>query len=120
MFKKLLKVFIFIFLLGLAGLTGRLASQVSSPSFENLTPAQMHERIIKQRDYAIAKAVEAGDYRCCITPPCTMCYMEANQWNNNKPGTCACDDLIAQGKDPCPQCEKGLCDTDKKGICRIE
>jgi len=38
-----------------------------------------------------------------------MCYMEANQWNNFTPGTCACDDLIAQGKEPCPQCKAGLC-----------
>jgi len=36
--------------------------------------------------------------------------MEANQWNNFTAGTCACDDLIAQGKEPCPQCKRGLCE----------
>jgi len=36
--------------------------------------------------------------------------MEANKWNNFQAGTCACDDLIAQGKEPCPQCKTGLCE----------
>lgn len=67
----------------------------------------------------IQKAVEAGDYRCCIEPPCTMCYLEANQWNNFTAGTCACDDLIAQGKEPCPQCKQGLCGTDVEGTCKV-
>ena len=39
---------------------------------------------------------------CCIGPPCTMCYMEANEWNNHTPGTCDCEGLIAQGKEVCP------------------
>jgi len=81
--------------------------------FKNLSPEEMYQRIISERDYAIAKAIERGDYRCCINPPCTMCYMEANQWNNYTPGTCACDDLIAQSKEPCPQCKKGLCSSCK-------
>lgn len=69
----------------------------------------MQQRIIKERNHAIRKAKERGDYRCCIEPPCTMCYMEENEWNNFTPGTCACDDLIAEGKKPCPQCKNGLC-----------
>lgn len=120
MFKKLLVIFVFLFLFGLVGLVGSLTSGPSGPDFENLSPAEMHERIIKQRDYAIAKAVEAGDYRCCINPPCTMCYMEGNQWNNNEAGTCACDDLIAQGEDPCPQCLRGLCSIEDKDACNGE
>jgi len=77
--------------------------------FKNLSPQEMYQRIISERDYAIAQAIERGDYRCCINPSCTMCYLEANEWNNFIPGTCACDDLIAQGKEPCPQCQKGFC-----------
>lgn len=56
----------------------------------------------------INRAKAEGDYRCCIEPDCTMCYMEGNKWNNGEAGTCACDDLIAKGEKPCPQCEKAL------------
>lgn len=75
----------------------------------------MYKRIVKERDYAIGQALARGDYRCCINPPCTMCFMEANQWNNWKAGTCACDDLIAQGKEACPQCKRGLDGEDSCG-----
>tara|TARA_Y100000310_G_scaffold17993_1_gene17748 strand:- start:43 stop:441 length:399 start_codon:yes stop_codon:yes gene_type:complete len=77
-------------------------------SFENLNTDEMYQQIIENRDFAIAQAKANGDYRCCISPDCTMCYMEANQWNNHQAGTCACDDFIAKGEDPCPQCKKGL------------
>lgn len=101
------KVVFIIFLVG--GLAGYLVSSTAHPRFQHLSPEEMYKRIIKERDFAIRKAVEAGVFRCCITPPCTMCYMEANQWNNYTAGTCACDNLITQGKEPCPQCKKGLC-----------
>jgi len=78
--------------------------------FQTLNKDQMYKQIVQQRDLAIQKAVAAGDYRCCIEPPCSMCYMKANQWNNYTAGTCACDDLIAEGKDPCPECQKGNCE----------
>ncbi|TFB08191.1 hypothetical protein E3V08_05025 [Candidatus Atribacteria bacterium MT.SAG.1] len=99
---------ILIFLIGV--IAGYLIFSVQNPDFENLSPEQMYQKVIKERDYAISQAVARGDFRCCINPPCTMCYMEANQWNNFTPGTCACDDLIAQGKEPCPQCKTGLCE----------
>lgn len=75
---------------------------------------ELHKSIITQRDFAIQKAIEAGDYDCCIDPPCTMCYMEANKWNNFTPGICDCDKLIAQGKEPCPQCDRELCGESKE------
>jgi len=89
-------------------------------SFSRLNPQEKQQRIVEERDLAISLAVEAGDYRCCINPPCTMCYMEANQWNNFEAGTCACDDLIAQGKEPCPQCQNGLCPKSEDGVCQTE
>jgi hypothetical protein len=101
-------IIIIIFILLIGGLAGYLVFSWQNPKFEKLSAEEMHERIIKERDYAISKAVIVGDFRCCINPPCTMCYMEANQWNNQTAGTCACDDLIAQGKEPCPQCQGGL------------
>lgn len=88
--------------------SGLLAVYTQYTSFKNLSPDEMYKRIIKERDYAVSQAAARGDYRCCINPPCTMCYLEANEWNNQTPGTCACDDLIAQGQEPCPQCKKGL------------
>lgn len=94
----------------MGGFAGYFVFNIQNPNFKDLAPGEMYERIIEQRDYAISQAVMRGDFRCCINPPCTMCYMEGNQWNNFTPGTCACDDLIAQGEEPCPQCERGLCE----------
>lgn len=87
--------------------------------FEDLDADEKQRLIVLQRDKAIYEAKDRGDYKCCIDPACTMCYMEANQWNNFKAGTCACDDFIAQDKEPCPQCKNGLgnnasCDTSNK------
>lgn len=81
---------------------------LSGDRFETLSAAEMHEQIIENRDFAIGEAMKNGDYRCCIKPACTMCFMEANEWNNHTAGTCACDDLIAEGKEACPQCQRGL------------
>lgn len=100
-------------------MVGYFIAQKQNPPFESLGKGEMYKRIVAERDFAIQKAVEKGEYKCCISPPCTMCYMEANQWNNFKAGTCSCDDLIALGKDPCPQCERGLCEKDKKGTCKV-
>lgn len=105
--KKIIITITFTLLMGVFG--GYLVFAYQNPSFKRLSSEGMINRIMKERNYAIGKAVMDGVYKCCINPPCTMCYMEANQWNNGKAGTCACDDLIAQGKEPCPQCKSGLC-----------
>jgi hypothetical protein len=113
-FKKNWLVFLLVlisFILGFFAL-------IKKPSlFESLSDQEAYQDIITKRDRAIKKAVAAGNYRCCINPPCTMCYMEPNQWNNFTPGTCACDDLIAEGKNPCPQCARGLCG--EEGTCQL-
>ncbi|MFH1598517.1 MAG: hypothetical protein ABIB97_05665 [Patescibacteria group bacterium] len=105
MTKKIL-TWLTMFLIG--GVIGFLILTIMNPAFENLGPGEMLSRIIEERDLAISKAVAAGDYGCCINPPCTMCFMEANQWNNHQAGTCACDQFIARGEKPCPQCQSGL------------
>ncbi|MBU2265311.1 hypothetical protein KJ784_03960 [Patescibacteria group bacterium] len=107
------KIIFIVLTLLLGGIASYLFFNIQNPIFEKLSPEAMYQRIIKERDHAISQAVARGDYKCCINPPCTMCYIEANQWNNFTAGTCACDDLIAQGKEPCPQCKKGLCPTCK-------
>ncbi len=103
--RKILLLFIMLFI---GGLIGYFVFYTQNPAFQKLNAEAMHDRIVKERDYAIGKAVMEGNYRCCISPPCTMCYAEANKWNNFTAGTCACDDLIAEGKEACPQCERGL------------
>lgn len=80
----------------------------------NQSPTATRNELVKLQNLAIQKAKAEGKYRCCINPPCTMCFWEGNAWNNNTPGTCACDDLIAQGKDPCPQCVRAM----KEGTCK--
>lgn len=112
------KIIITILILFTGGLAGYLIFNINNPGFEKLNPQEMHKKIIAERDYAITQAVARGDFRCCINPPCTMCYMEANEWNNYTPGTCACDGLIAEDKEPCPQCQRGLCQ-DPDNSCKL-
>jgi hypothetical protein len=100
--KKYLIITLLLISIGIG--LGVVISYYSSAQFEDLSSEEMHEQIIDHRNFAIKKATASGIYNCCIGPPCTMCYMEANQWNNHTPGTCACEDLIAQGKEICPQC----------------
>jgi len=107
------KIFITASIFLIIGVALSYFASFGTQSFKNLSPEEMYQTIINERDYAIGEAIERGDYRCCINPPCTMCYLEANQWNNFTAGTCACDDLIAQGKEPCPQCQRGFCESCK-------
>ena len=86
-----------------------------SPAFIYLVKGTdgMHDYMINIRDHGIAMAKSRGEYKCCIEPACTMCYMEANKWNYGKAGTCACDEYIAKGEEPCPQCAQALnCSSD--------
>lgn len=111
-----------VFLILLGGLIGYSVFQIQTTSldFAELSPDEKYQRVIEERDLAIQEAMSEGVYECCIEPPCTMCYMETNQWNNFQAGTCACDELIIEGKKPCPQCERGLCQTDEKGVCEVK
>jgi hypothetical protein len=65
------------------------------------------EDVIEDLHKAIERAEEKGEYRCCIEPACTMCYL--GSWKFDV-GTCYCDDAIAEGRDQdvCPQCKKAL------------
>ena len=117
MFKKTLFLFLLLIIIGT---TGFLIARERNSALETLNSQEMNQRIIKERDFAIQKAVEAGDYRCCIEPPCAMCYTKANQWNNFTATTCACDDLIVQGKEACPQCKRDICNGEKEGTCEID
>lgn len=120
MINKFLTIFLIVILIAAGISAGFFTARHNDHSFSSLSPEEMYKTIIEQRDYAIAKAVERGDYKCCIKPPCTMCYMEANKWNNFKAGTCACDDLIAEGQEPCPQCIHGFCEQEDNWFCSLD
>ncbi|MBD3204442.1 hypothetical protein GF327_09195 [Candidatus Woesearchaeota archaeon] len=70
------------------------------------------EQVVGMLENAILKAKKNGDYKCCISPACKMCYL--GNWKFEK-GKCFCDDAILEGRNEnvCPECKKGL----KEGIC---
>lgn len=102
------KIVLFLLVIIVSFSLAYLFFNITSVDFIDLSPEQMHQKIIAQREIAIAKAEELGDYKCCIQPACTMCYDSANKWNYDQAGKCFCDEFIARGEEPCPQCEKGL------------
>ncbi len=64
---------------------------------------------------AIAQKQADGDYRCCIEPACTMCYL--GSWESDD-GSCLCDDHAAAGEwdQVCPECKAGM----QEGRCQSE
>lgn len=102
--------------------TGALSEENFLKSLEKLDSDQVFQLAIQTRDFGIAQAEEEGKYNCCIEPACTMCYLEANQWNNFQAGTCACDALVLAGREPCPQCKKEGCSAEdhESGTCKIK
>jgi len=81
------------------------------------------EKVIENLYDAIEVAEEKGEYKCCIEPACTMCYL--GHWKFEK-GTCYCDDAILEGRfeDVCPECksgiENGLCTSIKEEKCILD
>ncbi len=73
---------------------------------------QKRARILNELSLSIEEAIVQGKYKCCIDPPCTMCYLGNWIW---KDGTCDCDSMIVNGDwdSVCPQCIKGI----KEGRC---
>jgi hypothetical protein len=71
------------------------------------------EKVIENLYNAIGVAEQNGNYKCCIEPACTMCYL--GHWKFEK-GTCHCDEAIAEGRldDVCPECKSGI----EKGFCK--
>jgi len=103
------KRFIFLFvLLGISIGISVVSVYLNFHSFE-----KKRSNVIGNMEMLIEQQVEEGNYRCCIEPACTMCFMGDWLWDD---GICRCDDMIANGEDDkvCPQCIKGL----EKGICK--
>lgn len=90
------------------------------PNFQSFE--ERRENIIIEMNSVISQNVEEGEYKCCIEPACTMCFLGNWVWDD---GICRCDDMIAQGKDDkvCPQCKRGLeegrCKYSQKDKCEI-
>ncbi|MBN2331205.1 MAG: hypothetical protein JXC85_05320, partial [Candidatus Aenigmarchaeota archaeon] len=63
-------------------------------------------RVIGELSLAIEDAVVSGNYKCCIDPPCDMCYLGHWIWDD---GSCHCDEMMERGEfdKVCPQCVKG-------------
>lgn len=88
------------------------------PKKENFD--ERRENVLNELSFAIKEAVSEGKYKCCIEPPCTMCYLGNWIWDD---GTCDCDGMIAKGEmdKVCPQCirgiEEGRCISTIEGTC---
>ncbi len=112
--KKILFMFFFI------GMTMGIASGYLYPNFQ--TYQQKRENVISLMENAIDQEIKAGNYKCCIDPPCTMCFLGEWLWDD---GICRCDDMIASGEfdKVCPECKSGIesgeCKSSQKGFCVI-
>ncbi|MBR9704795.1 hypothetical protein GOV12_05260 [Candidatus Pacearchaeota archaeon] len=83
-------------------------SLVALITSNSITNDENNPKIVIDNLYkAISLAKDNGNYKCCIEPACTMCYL--GKWKYEK-GTCFCDDEIAKGNfdDVCPECKNGI------------
>jgi len=86
----------------------QIVSKVSD-SFKAKSVAEERDEILKdvisaakdgRLEFAIAKAEEEGEYKCCIKPACVTCFLEE--------GECDCHEKLEKGENPCEECQKGL------------
>ena len=103
------KKFIFLFLF--VGISIGIVFANLYPNFQSFE--KKRSNIINDMEMLIEQQTKEGNYRCCIEPACTMCFMGNWLWDD---GICRCDDMIANGEDDkvCPQCKKGL----EEGFCK--
>ncbi len=92
------------------------------PNFQ--TYQQKRKNVISLMEETIYQETGAGNYKCCIDPPCRMCFLGNWIWED---GICECDTMIDQDKmdKVCPECIRGIkegrCTSTKlsKGTCPI-
>ena len=74
---------------------------------QNKELEQKRTRILSEISAAIEEAEILGKYRCCIEPPCIICYLGKWIWND---GGCYCTDMIRNGEfdKVCPECKKNV------------
>ncbi len=80
--------------------------------FKSKSLDEKRNEILSEIDMTLKEAEESGKYKCCIEPPCKMCFLGNWIWED---GMCDCDTMIAQGKwdKVCPECKAGI----KEGRC---
>jgi len=105
--SNILIVVIIIMLITLILIKTQTINDFKSKSFE-----EKRSEILSEMDLTLKEATESGKYKCCIEPPCKMCFLGNWIW---KDGTCDCDTMIQQGKwdEVCPECKGGI----KEGRC---
>jgi len=71
--------------------------------------------ILSEMNTTLDKAIQSGEYRCCIVPPCKMCFL--GNWIFED-GKCNCDTLMVEAKwdQVCPECKRGI----EEGKCKSE
>lgn len=92
------------------------------PNFQ--TYQQKRNDVIFLMEETISQEIEEENYRCCIEPPCKMCFLGNWIWEDGK---CDCDTMIAQDKmdKVCPECIRGIkdgrCTSTKisNGVCPV-
>jgi hypothetical protein len=91
-------MFLYMNMANTMGNTGDFATK----SFE-----EKRGEVLAEMDMAIEHATLEGNYKCCIDPPCTMCFLGHWIWGD---GTCDCDGMIAAGEwdKVCPECKSGI------------
>jgi len=85
----------------------------SLTTFQKEDFEQKRVRVLNELSLAIEEAKAQGKYKCCIEPPCKMCYLGDWIW---KDGSCYCDDMIIKGEfdKVCPECKRGI----EEGKCK--
>lgn len=102
-----------IFLFLVLGIFVGVVSASLYPNFQSFSTRR--QKIINDMESLIEGKTKAGDYICCIEPPCNMCFLGEWLWDD---GICRCDELIAKGENDkvCPECIAGI----KEGRCLSE
>ena len=87
-------------------------------AFQKESFEERRARVLSDLSLAIDDAKAQGRYRCCIEPPCTMCYLGNWIWED---GSCYCDDMIMKGEldKVCPQCKSGGCESSSGETCEV-
>lgn len=113
--KKGYKVTVVVVILLIGGFIGYFVAMEAKVDFESKSFEQQRVEILSKIDIAIEKAKEDNRYKCCIEPPCKMCFLGYWIW---KDGSCYCDDMIKENKlnFVCPECLRGI----KEGRCKSE
>lgn len=84
-----------------------------------LTKTQSYDErrqdVIRDMESLIQEKVDDGEYHCCVTPACDMCFLGHWIWDD---GICRCDDMAAKGEEDkvCPQCRNN----EEDGTCKAE